>query len=155
MSKQVLNSSAYRRSLAVRDLTDAALGAHAMQLLVQNGIEALRTLWRCPVVVYRAPPVVSVTENYDDLGYPPDGASRDARYTRYVSDALLLRSQASAMIPRALRMIEPAHYDDVLLSCLGLTYRRDTIDRLHVGEPHQLVCGVYGAGAWLGKISKR
>ena len=138
MSKQVLNSRAYQRSLAVRDLTDAALGAHAMQLLVQYAIEALRALWGCPVIVYRAPPVVSVSENYDDLGYPPDGASRDARYTRYVSEALLLRSQASAMIPRALRLIEPAHYDDVLLVCLGLTYRRDTIDRLHVGEPHQL-----------------
>ena len=138
MSKQVLNSRAYQRSLAVRDLTDAALGAHAMQLLAQYAIEALRALWGCPVIVYRAPPVVSVSENYDDLGYPPDGASRDARYTRYVSEALLLRSQASAMIPRALRMIEPAHYDDVLLVCLGLTYRRDTIDRMHVGEPHQL-----------------
>jgi len=26
----------------------------------------------------------------------------------------------------------------VLLACPGLTYRRDAIDRLHVGEPHQL-----------------
>jgi phenylalanyl-tRNA synthetase alpha chain len=42
------------------------------------------------------------------------------------------------MIPGALRMISSAHYDDVLLVCPGLTYRRDTIDRLHVGEPHQL-----------------
>jgi phenylalanyl-tRNA synthetase alpha chain len=42
------------------------------------------------------------------------------------------------MIPRALRMIAPARYADVLLACPGLTYRRDAIDRLHVGEPHQL-----------------
>ena len=32
----------------------------------------------------------------------------------------------------------PADYDDVLIVCPGLTYRRDAIDRLHVGEPHQL-----------------
>ena len=137
MSKQILDTSAYQRALEVRDLTDAALGIHAMQLLVQNAIEALRNLWHCPVIVYRAPPVVSVGENYD-LRYPPDGASRDARHTRYVSDQLLLRSQTSAMIPPALRMIARAEYDDVLIACPGLTYRRDAMNRVHVGEPHQL-----------------
>ncbi len=138
MSRKILDSAAYRRSLAVRDLTDAALGAHAMQLLVQQAIEALRVAWQCPVVVYRAPPVVSIAENYDRLRYPPEGASRDARYTRYVSDVQLLRTQTSAMIPAALFMIAPAAYDDALVACPGLTYRRDSIDRLHVGEPHQL-----------------
>src|SRR5207237_1742267 len=102
MPVQILNSLAYQRSLAVRDLTDAALGPHAMQLLVQHSIEALRNAWQCPVIVYLAPPVVSIAENYDDLRYPPGGASRDARYTRYVSNDLLLRTQTSAMIPRAL-----------------------------------------------------
>jgi len=105
---------------------------------VHNAVEALETAWQCPVVVYRASPVVTIAENYDDLLYPSDGASRDARYTRYVSDALLLRTQTSAMIPRALRVIAAAAYGDVLIACPGLTYRRDCIDRLHVGEPHQL-----------------
>jgi phenylalanyl-tRNA synthetase alpha chain len=138
MTNQVLDASAYRRSLALRDLTDAALGGHAMQLLLQQGIDALSNDWRCPAIIYRAPPVVSVTENYDDLCYPPDGASRDARYTRYISKDLLLRTQTSAMVPRALRMIVSAQYEDVLVVCPGLTYRRDAIDRLHVGEPHQV-----------------
>src|SRR5262245_28691 len=138
MSLQLIEAPAYRRALAVRDLTDAAHGPHAMQLLVQGAIEALRGLWCCPVLVYRAPPLVPVTDNYDDLHYPTDGAARDARYTRYVAEQQLLRTQTSSMIPRALRMIAPARYDDVLLACPGLTYRRDAIDRLHVGEPHQL-----------------
>ena len=138
MATQLLDSQAYGRLLALRDLTDAALGPHAMQLLVQQALDALRTAWNCPVVVYRAPPVVPSADNYDDLGYPPDGASRDARYTRYLTPELLLRTQTSAMIPRALRMIAPARYEDVLLACPGLAYRRDAIDRLHVGEPHQL-----------------
>lgn len=138
MTPQLLDSQAYGRLLALRDLTDAALGPHAMQLLVQHTLDALRTAWKCPVVVYRAPPLVPSADNYDDLGYPPDGASRDARYTRYLTPGLLLRTQTSAMIPRALRMIVPARYDDVVLACPGLTYRRDAIDRLHVGEPHQL-----------------
>jgi phenylalanyl-tRNA synthetase alpha chain len=138
MSNQILDALGYQRSLNVRDLTDAALGPHAMQLLVHCAIDSLRTAWQCPVVVYRAPPVVSIAENYDDLLYPAEGASRDARYTRYVSDAALLRTQTSAMIPRALPMIAAAEYHDVLVACPGLTYRRDSIDRLHVGEPHQL-----------------
>jgi phenylalanyl-tRNA synthetase alpha chain len=137
-SLQLLDASSRQRSLSLRDLTDAALGPHAMQLLVHQAIDALRAAWKCPVIVYRAPPLVSVAENYDDLGYPPDGAARDARYTRYLTSELLLRTQMSAMIPRALRMVAAAGYDDVLIACPGLTYRRDSIDRLHVGEPHQL-----------------
>jgi phenylalanyl-tRNA synthetase alpha chain len=138
LETRLLDPGSYGRLLALRDLTDAALGPHAMQLLVQHALEALHAQWSCPVVVHRAPPLVSVTDNYDDLGYPRDGASRDARYTRYLTPELLLRTQTSAMIPRALRMIAPACYDDVLVACPGLTYRRDAIDRLHVGEPHQL-----------------
>jgi phenylalanyl-tRNA synthetase alpha chain len=138
LDSQLLDPGAYGRLLALRDLTDAALGPHAMQLLVQHTLDALLAAWNCPVVVYRAPPLVPPADNYDDLGYPPDGASRDARYTRYLTPELLLRTQTSAMIPGALRMIAPARYADVLLACPGLTYRRDAIDRLHVGEPHQL-----------------
>jgi phenylalanyl-tRNA synthetase alpha chain len=138
MTTQLLDPGSYGRLLALRDLTDAALGPHAMQLLIQHALDALRAAWNCPVVVHRAAPLVPTTDNYDDLCYPPDGASRDARYTRYLTPELLLRTQTSAMIPRALRMIAPACYEDVLLACPGLTYRRDSIDRLHVGEPHQL-----------------
>ena len=138
MSARLLDSEAYARALALRDLTDAALGPHAMQLLVRDAVAALAERWRCAVVVHRAPPVVKIAENYDALGYPPDGAARDARYTRYVAADRLLRTQTSAMIPGALRMLAPARCDDVLLVCPGLTYRRDAIDRVHVGEPHQL-----------------
>jgi phenylalanyl-tRNA synthetase alpha chain len=138
MNISPIDASAYRRALTVRDLTDAAHGPHALQLLTHSALHALREAWRCPVIVYRAPPLVRIRDNYDDLSYPPDGAARDARYTRYVSDEQLLRTQTSAMIPQALRMIAPAGYDDVLIACPGLTYRRDAIDRLHVGEPHQL-----------------
>jgi phenylalanyl-tRNA synthetase alpha chain len=138
MAMQLLDSYSYGRLLALRDLTDAALGPHAMQLLIRHALDGLHAVWNCPIVVHRAPPLVPSTENYDDLGYPPDGASRDARYTRYLTPELLLRTHTSAMIPRALRMIAPARYEDVLIACPGLTYRRDAIDRLHVGEPHQL-----------------
>jgi phenylalanyl-tRNA synthetase alpha chain len=51
MSNQILDALAYQRALSVRDLTDAALGPHAIQLLVQCAIETLRTAWQCPVIV--------------------------------------------------------------------------------------------------------
>jgi phenylalanyl-tRNA synthetase alpha chain len=138
MSVSIIDSSAYQRALALRDLTDIAHGPHAMQQLVSAAIAMLRDAWRCPVLVHRAPPVVATLDNYDRLHYPSDGAAREARYTRYVSSSTLLRTQTSAMIPTALRLVADAQYEDVLIACPGLTYRRDAIDRLHVGEPHQL-----------------
>jgi len=105
-----------------------------MQLLLAEIHAALPAT----VAVHRASPIVSVADNYDRLGYPADGAARDARYTRYVCEGALLRTQTSAMIPLLLRELAAAPPDDVVLSCPGLVYRRDVIDRLHVGEPHQV-----------------
>jgi phenylalanyl-tRNA synthetase alpha chain len=134
----LISADAYRKALALPDLTDAAYGLHALQLLVRDTAATLREAWACDVIVYRGHPVVSVADNYEMLGYPPDAAARDARYTRYVSESEVLRTHTSAMIPGLLRSLRRASYDDVLLICPGLVYRRDRIDRLSVGEPHQL-----------------
>jgi phenylalanyl-tRNA synthetase alpha chain len=138
METELLTADAYRHALALRDLTDPGHGSHAMQLLAAEIVRSLRETWNCDVVVHRAPPVVSLEDNYGRLGYPADAATRDARYTRYVSATRVLRTHASAMIPGLLRLIANAEYSDVLLVCLGLVYRRDRIERLSVGEPHQL-----------------
>jgi phenylalanyl-tRNA synthetase alpha chain len=54
----------------------------------------------------------------------------------------MLRSHTSAGVPPALRALASAHAADaevdVLLALPGLCYRRDSIDRLHVGTPHQV-----------------
>jgi phenylalanyl-tRNA synthetase alpha chain len=138
MPHAILSPAATERALALRDLTDPARGPHAMQLLVDAALRALTDAWGCPVRIERAHPVVTVADNYDRLLYPPGGAARDARYTRYLSRDTLLRTQTSAMIPPLLRRLAAAPPDDVLLACPGLVWRRDRIDRLHVGEPHQL-----------------
>jgi phenylalanyl-tRNA synthetase alpha chain len=127
-----------RRALTLADLTDPAYGQHCMQQLVSVAGAALTARWGCPVLVHRASRVVAVADNYDALGYPPDGPARESRYTRYVDAGCLLRSQTSAAIPSALRELAPTMPDDVLVCAPGLVYRRDAIDRLHVGEPHQL-----------------
>ncbi|HET9552376.1 MAG TPA: hypothetical protein VFP50_05360 [Anaeromyxobacteraceae bacterium] len=138
MSRTPITPDALRRALALRDLTDPAQGPHAVQRVVEAALAALRELFGAPVLVERADPIVSVADNYDRLLYPPGGAARDARYTRYVTATTLLRTQASAMIPPRLRRLAAAPPDDVVLACPGLVWRRDRIDRLHVGEPHQL-----------------
>ena len=137
-SVSILSAEELRRALSVRDLTDPAAGPHAMQQLIASALDALRATWGCEVRIHRQSPVVSIADNYDRLHYPPGGAARDARYSRYVCDTALLRSQTSAMIPGLLRRLAATPPADVLLACPGLVYRRDCIDRLHTGEPHQM-----------------
>src|SRR5262245_28270959 len=85
--------------LSLRDLTDPALGPHAVQTMLASAVDALTSAWRCPTLVWRGGPIVPVEDNYDRLGYTRDAATRDARYTRYVSDTCMLRSHTSAMVP--------------------------------------------------------
>lgn len=124
--------------LSIRDLTHRDEGAHAMQLVVERAAQALADRWGCTVRQYRGDKIVTIDDNYDNLGYDPADVTRDARYSRYVDDHRMLRSHSTAMIPAALRELAAQPDDDVLLVCPGIVYRRDTIDRLHSGTPHQL-----------------
>ena len=125
-------------ALAIRDLSDPAAGPHAMQALLEAIEHAVARGGAKRTLRLRSCPLVRVEDNYDALGYRPDAIARDARYTRYVGAGVMLRTQTSAMIPPILRALSAATVDDVLLSCPGLVYRRDSVDRLHVGEPHQV-----------------
>jgi phenylalanyl-tRNA synthetase alpha chain len=84
--------------------------------------------------IVRRPPVVPVADNYDRLFYEPDAIARSARYSHYVDDKHVLRTHTTAAIPAALA----ATCTNRLIVCPGLVYRRDVVDRLHVGEPHQV-----------------
>ncbi len=138
MQHNVITHEALGRALDLRDLTDPRSGRHAMQPIVGDVHSALAARWRCRRHLHRSAPIVTVADNYDRLGYPPGGAARDARYTRYVTGRMLLRTHMSASIPGLLRAIALEPPEDLLLVCPGLIYRRDAVDRLHTGEPHQL-----------------
>lgn len=138
MTYTTLTSGALERALHLRDLTDPSQGPHAMQLLIDTVHDYLAKRWGIRRMIYRGNPVVSVQDNYDRLGYTPGSAARDSRYTRYITERMMLRAHTSAMIPSLLRALAADPPEDVLLVCPGLVYRRDTIDRLHTGEPHQL-----------------
>lgn len=102
-----------------------------MQVLLENIQAGLSYLGNSDI--YRGNIIVSLEENYDQLGYPLDGASRNARYTRYVSNTHILRTQMSAVVIKAL-----AKHGAQTVLCPGLVYRRDVVDKTHVGEPHQM-----------------
>ncbi len=140
MSVTPLPTNALNAALSVRDLTDPGQGPHALQLLVEDAIGSLSAAWPSQVRLIRTGPVVAVDDNYDRLGYAPDAVARDVRYTRYVNDDCMLRSHTSAGVPPALRQLaaEPKAPVDVLIALPGICHRRDAIDRLHTGTPHQL-----------------
>jgi phenylalanyl-tRNA synthetase alpha chain len=127
-----------RRALEIPDLTDPAQGPHAIQILLNEVIGALTDLWSIPAEVLRISPLVSITDNYDVLGYETASITRERRYSRYVSPTVMLRSHTSSGIPAHLRSLrwEP-HYDQ-LCAVPGVVYRRDVVDRAHLGEPHQV-----------------
>jgi phenylalanyl-tRNA synthetase alpha chain len=155
-------------ALRLRDLSDPADGPHALQLVVEALEAALGAAWPSRIRRCTGRRVVTLADNYDNLGYGPDAVTRDARYTRYVDPERVLRSHSSAMIPAALRSLSaedaagqaPA---DVLLSCPGICYRRDSVDWQHSGTPHQmdlwrLVCTGEraerdGSGAVAGRVA--
>ena len=132
-----LSPSELAAALALRDLSDPSAGPHALQLVLAAVLDRLGHAWPIPQDVCRTSPLVAVADNYDNLGYSPAAATRDARYSRYVSPTVMLRSHTSAGVPAGLRSMSGAD-DDRLLVLPGLVYRRDVIDRTHVGAPHQV-----------------
>jgi phenylalanyl-tRNA synthetase alpha chain len=114
----------------VRDLTDPAAGPHAMQLLVDK----LCGIWPVPVIRDPGSVVVPVADNYDALRYPADAVTRERRYSHYLGGGMMLRSHTTARIPALLRELR----GESVLAVPGVCYRRDVIDRHHVGEPHQM-----------------
>jgi phenylalanyl-tRNA synthetase alpha chain len=125
------------RDLSVRDLSDPDAGPHAIQILLGRAAGALARHWDCQVRWRRGERIVPVADNYDLLGYDRADVTREARYSRYVAPGWMLRSHATALIPAALRRLAAEPDDDVLLVCPAMAYRRDSIDRLHTGTPHQ------------------
>ena len=133
-----LTDAQLARDLALPDLTDPADGPHAIQQLTEAAAAALAAAWGCETRWCRGPRIVTVADNYDNLGYQAAAVTREARYTRYVDDLRMLRSHSSALVPAALRGLAARPADDVLLVCPGIVYRRDAIDWQHTGTPHQL-----------------
>lgn len=139
LSSAYLSTDELQHALTLPDLT--ADPGHAIALIADGITASLTQNWGIVANRVRVPPLVAVSDNYDRLGYHPGDVTRDSRYTRYVSPTTMLRSHTSANLPYALDRYADGDHDrpvDELITVAGLVYRRDVVDRHHVGEPHQL-----------------
>lgn len=125
-------------ALTLRDLSDPEQGPHAMQKLLAGVTAALARSWGITARTVRNSPLVSVSDNYDKLGFDTSAVTRDQRYSRYASPTVMLRSHTSASVPSLLRSLPAGETLDELVVMPGLVFRRDSIDRTHVGAPHQV-----------------
>ena len=133
-----LTTEQLTRDLALRDLTDPAAGAHAIQSLVDLAADALVAAGACPTRPSPGPRIVPIADNYDNLGSrPTPPAGTPATRATSMPDGCCAATPARWCLRRsALLAADPL--DDALLVCPGIVYRRDAIDRLHTGTPHQL-----------------
>lgn len=137
ISSAAISPEQLSAALALRDLTDPLAGPHALQELVSCLESAVAGGWGATLRRSPGDRVVPVTDNYDRLRYDSGDVTRASRYTRYVGEGLMLRSHMSARIPALLDDLPPEE-GPILLSAPGICYRRDVLDRSHVGEPHQM-----------------
>lgn len=122
-------------SLAIKDLSDDKNGIHAINIIMNAIKDKITCIYNKTPVIIRNSPIVSVKNNYDNLYYPQDTITKSNRYTRWIDDKSILRTQVTSGIIDILKK----HVDeDVIYMLPGLVYRRDVIDKTHVGEPHQM-----------------
>lgn len=112
---------------------------HAIGLLVSEIACSLENHYSIKPDIERGNRVVSMAENYYDLGYNQNEITLSSVYTRYIDENTLLRTQMSSTIPSLLKQYsEKRSRENILWMCPGIVYRRDVRDKTHVSEPHQL-----------------
>jgi len=84
-------------------------------------------------------PIVSVAQNFDSLGFPPDHPGRSRTDTYYINKDTVLRTHTSAHEAEIFRSNASEGY-----TISADVYRRDAIDRSHYPVFHQME----GARTW-------
>ncbi|KKQ07238.1 MAG: Phenylalanyl-tRNA synthetase domain protein [Parcubacteria group bacterium GW2011_GWB1_36_5] len=139
MKKEIMSPKRLVASLAIRDLTDPKNGIHAINLIIQKVELALKEAYSETIIEeIRTDPIVSVKNNFEDLLFPEDNLGRSSRYTRYVAPDKVLRTHTSAAIPDWLKKEARDGVSDAIVVLPGICYRRDVVNKIHCGEPHQM-----------------
>lgn len=145
-SKKYLCARSVKEALELCDFTEQDSPTHAIGLLLNEVLEGL-VLRGWPVGrILRGPRIVSAQENYGLLGYDPAEVTLGSEHTRWVDEHSLLRTQTTSQIPVALQRIAQSRKEGeiILLAAPGITFRRDSRDRWHCAEPHQMDIWVLG-----------
>ncbi|MFH7027895.1 MAG: hypothetical protein ACHBN1_21485 [Heteroscytonema crispum UTEX LB 1556] len=115
-------------------MTNPANGIHVINLIVYKIAEVLQTSGYPQPTIWRSSSITTVANNFDKLYFPKESLSRSPKYTRYLPDGKLLRTHTTAIMPELL----PHLHGEQLIIHPGICYRRDVVDKRHVGEPHQM-----------------
>lgn len=145
-SKNYLAAAAIQQALLQTDLTEPASPAHAIRLLLTQILDGLASKGWPTAQIQTGPRIVSAQENYGLLGYDPAEITLGSEHTRWVDESSLLRTQTTSQIPKALQRAAEQRRpgETVLLAAPGITFRRDSRDRWHCAEPHQMDIWVLG-----------
>lgn len=88
-------------------------------------------------------PIVSVAQNFDNLGFAADHPGRNRTDTYYLNKDTVLRTHTSAhqrSYFQRLNLNEETRPDEVGYTIAADVYRRDAIDRSHYPVFHQMEC---------------
>lgn len=145
-SKAYLCARLVNEALELNDLTELKHPAHAIGLLLDEVLEGLKARGWPDAQVLRGPRIVSAQENYGLLGYDPAEVTLGSEHTRWVDEHSLLRTQTTSQIPKALQQAAQNRKagELILLAAPGITFRRDSRDRWHCAEPHQMDIWILG-----------
>jgi phenylalanyl-tRNA synthetase alpha chain len=145
-SRKTVTDSALKQALLMVDLTESSTPDHAVRLLLNEVLQGLAEKGWPQAQQQTGPRIVSAEENYGLLGYDPAEVTLGSEHTRWVDECSLLRTQTTSQIPaalqRAAQMRQPGQM--ILLAAPGITFRRDSRDRWHCAEPHQMDIWVLG-----------
>lgn len=109
---------------------------HCIGLAVALIKQKLENHYNITAQMEKGSKVVSLEDNYYILGYDKNEITLGSRYTKYINENTILRTQMSSAIPALLRSYQKD--GNKLYLCPGIVYRRDVKDKTHVGEPHQM-----------------
>ena len=109
---------------------------HCINLAVNLIKQKLETHYKIKSQIEKGSRIVTLDDNYYKLGYDKNEITLSSRYTKYLDENTILRTQMSSVIPSLLRNYKKD--GDKLYLCPGIVYRRDVKDKTHVGEPHQM-----------------
>ncbi len=137
----VSDKSIVEKLLTVTDLTKSEKNNedHIIYKIFKNIETALALHEFENISIIRKDPVVSVSDNFDNLLFPPGNSGRSSTYTRYIDDNHVLRTHTSAVIPSLFREISIKDIQSKNTFIIpGLVYRRDVIDPRHLDVFHQI-----------------
>jgi phenylalanyl-tRNA synthetase alpha chain len=146
ISKKYLADESVHKALLLTDLTEPAAPDHAVRVLLKEVLSGLGERGWPQAQIQTGPRIVSAQENYGLLGYDPSEITLGSEHTRWVDECSLLRTQTTSQIPAALQRAAEGRQpgQTIMLAAPGITFRRDSRDRWHCAEPHQMDIWVLG-----------